>query len=113
MTEDDPHTGVSFLEHGRLEHGRLDVPYTYEHVDNPPGFNESECSDTIYRIECFIRYTDIPVHKNVYYVRGDMLDFFFHEWGRSGEWVNDIRPISREDALEEIHEYDESVEELP
>lgn len=83
----DDHTGVTEC---------FGIPYTYEHVDNP--LESDEC----YRIEAQIRFTDRPIHRNVYYVPGERLDEFLCQTTGYGEEIVDIRPISGEAAADEL-----------
>ena len=89
---EDDHTGVGDAG---------GVPYTYEHVEEPP-----TSSADLYRVTAFIEFTDRPIHKNVYYVEAAQLD----EWllGRGevgGERIVDIRPTTQEEAERRMAEY--------
>lgn len=91
----DEHTGV-----GSIPTPVGEYPYTYEHVN--------ECSKPpadVYRIEAQIRFVDRPIHKNVYYVPSEALDFALMGYEQTGEEIIDIRPISVEEANDEMEWY--------
>jgi hypothetical protein len=90
---EDQHTGI-----GKSSHGH---PYTYEHVDGPPG-----PSAAVYRVECYVPFVmPTPLHRNVYYVPADRLDEFFDGWDQHAETIVDIRPMTLSAALAEIEEF--------
>ena len=91
VREVDDHTGVG---------DALGVPYTYEHVDEPP-----EASADVYRVVGLVELKDRPLHKNVYFVEADRLNEFFNGWGEHGERVVDIRPVPYAQAEREFTEF--------
>ena len=50
-------------------------PYTYQHVDSPP-----KSAVEVYRVETFIPFLDVPIHRDVYYVPASDLEGFFDGW---------------------------------
>ena len=87
----DRHTGI-----GR--DGR--VPYTYQHVDSPP-----QSAVEVYRVETFIPFLNVPIHRDVYYVPAADLDAFFQGWGQHATIVVDVRPLTAAEALEELRRF--------
>jgi hypothetical protein len=87
----DCHTGI-----GR--DGR--IPYTYQHVDSPP-----KSAVEVYRVETFIPFLDVPIHRDVYYVPASDLEGFFDGWGEHATIVVDIRPLTTEEALDELRTF--------
>lgn len=92
VREVDDHTGVADSQ---------GVPYTYEHVDEPP-----EPQGEAYRVETFIDFSERPTHKNVYFIPAGGLDEFFRGYGQTFEEVVDIRPVSYEEAEAEFTSFD-------
>jgi hypothetical protein len=93
--EKEEHRGVK-------EHG---LGYsTYEHCKHHPGFG----SET-YCVTTFIEYSNIPNHVNRYVLLAEELDDFFYRYHQTSESVVDIRPISVDEAVELIRDYDEDV----
>jgi hypothetical protein len=87
----DRHTGI-----GR--DGR--VPYTYQHVDSTP-----KSAVEVYRVETFIPFRDIPIHRDVHYVPAEDLDAFFEGGGEHATIVVDVRPLTTAEALEELRRF--------
>ena len=88
---EDRHTGI-----GR--DGR--VPYTYQHVDSTP-----KSVVEVYRVETFIPFLDVPIHRDVYYIPAADLDAFFEGWGEHATIVVDVRPLTTAEALEELRRF--------
>ena len=74
--------------------------YTYEHAEAP-----SETSAEMFKIKCHILFVNRPIHINTYYIEADRLNEFLAEQCETGEIITDIRPITREQAKEEIKPY--------
>lgn len=99
-TQTDDHTGFKHLSNG--------IVYTYEHADDVDGIEAvfTDVCDGIYQVECHLVLKDRPVHRNVYFVRGDELDRFFSENAQCGEIVTDVRPVSFEEMKAHIQQYE-------
>jgi len=85
----DKHTGI----------GKDDgIPYTYEHIAEPPGPRAS-----IYRVESYIPFVKpTPLHRDVHYVPGNRLDDFLHGWDEVAAVIVDIRPMTEHEARGEL-----------
>lgn len=79
------------------------IPYHYEHVEDVPTSQEE-----VYRVEAYIGYSNIPTHKNVYFVPSEWLDSFFSSYSETFEKVIDIRPVDWEEAEDELSDYSQN-----
>jgi len=97
----DEHTGI----------GNVDgIPYTYQHAQRP---EIATARAEVYRIEAFVEYAEpTPLHRNTYFVPASRLDDFFQTWGEHGETVVDVRPVTLQEALREIREFQSAAGEL-
>ena len=59
----------------------------------------------VYRVETFIPFLDVPIHRDVYYIPADDLDAFFEGWGEHATIVVDVRPLTTAEALEELRNF--------
>ncbi len=84
------------------------TPYTYQHVGSPP-----ESAAEVYRVETFIPFLEIPIHRDVYYVPAADLNGFFEGWGEHETIVVDIRPLTTAAALEELRRFQLQAEQQP
>lgn len=91
MSDDPPYVGQKDDHTGVGDAGGL--PYTYEHVEEPP-----QPPAEVYRVTAYVEYADRPIHKNVYYVPAHRLDTFLLEQSETWERVVDIRPTTYEAA---------------
>jgi hypothetical protein len=46
-----------------------------------------------------------PLHRNTYFVAASRLDDFFQTWSEHGETVVDVRPVTLQEALREIRDF--------
>ena len=96
----DRHTGIG---------KDVGVPYTYEHVEGAP-----TAGATVYRVETYIPFEPpTPLHRDVYYVPARDLNAFFEGWGAHATIVVDVRPLSVEEALEELRAFRRAAESAP
>lgn len=77
------------------------TPYTYEHVDEPPKPEHGICKITTY-----IPFTDIDLHKNVYYVETHRLEDFLGDRSQIAEIIVDIHRLTYEEAEQEFTSFE-------
>jgi hypothetical protein len=56
----------------------------------------------VYRVETFIPFLDVPIHRDVACVPASDLEGFFDGWGEHATIVVDVRPRRVAEALEEL-----------
>ena len=74
------------------------IPYTYEHVEEPP-----EPPAEVYQVTSRIMFVERPIHKNVYFVEADRLAEFL--MNPAQEEIVDVRPTTYEEAEHRMAEY--------
>jgi hypothetical protein len=95
----DKHTGID---------NDRGVPYTYQHID---GRAWPRPRADVYRIETYIPFAaPRPLHRDVYYVPGAKLDRFFDHWDEHATTIIDIRPLTIDEAIEELSSFREEAE---
>jgi hypothetical protein len=73
------------------------IRYTYEHAEAAP-----QSGEDYYRVSTLIRYVEVPIHVNRYYVPADKLDGFLSDVAVVAEEVWDVRPVSEAQAEAEL-----------
>jgi hypothetical protein len=92
VREIDDHTGVG---------DSVGIPYTYEHVDEPP-----EPEGEVFRVVAWLEPKDRPIHKNVYFVEADRFPQWIEQHDDSlFEQIASVRPVSRDEAEREFTEF--------
>lgn len=97
--EEEEHKGVA-------ESDLYPYLYTYEHSNGFPGYDEE-----IFRVTSYINHSNEPDHVNKYFIPCEYLDEFMVDQHQTGEEIIDIRPISLEEMIVEISDYDDDVSE--